>query len=148
MLRGAALERLRTLERDAGSRGVAFEMLGPPRLTKLLWESYLCGLLHPSVRALAESQAAELSRAAHARIERDATLRSHILSVGIPILTPDGERVYRGGQVAVPAEGGDGGAPWWAAPRGWGDLRPEQFATWIPRAGAVRGEAERRAGGP
>ena len=145
MLRGAALERLRALERDAGSRGVAFEMLGPPRLTKLLWESYLCGLLHPSVRALAESQAAELSRAAHARIERDATLRSHILSVGIPILTPDGERVYRGGQVAVPADGGDGGDPRSAAPRGWVDLRPEQFGIWITRAREMIAQAERRA---
>ncbi len=142
MLRGAALERLRGIERDAGSRAVAFEMLGPPRLTKLLWESYLCALLHPSVRALAGSEAGELSRAAHARIERDATLRSHILSVGIPILAPDGEQVYRGRQVAVP---GDGGDPRSAAPRGWVDLRPEQFGVWITRAREMVAQAQRRA---
>ncbi|HEV2750852.1 MAG TPA: hypothetical protein VGV12_10055 [Gemmatimonadales bacterium] len=142
MLRGAALERLRGLEREAGSRAVAFEMLGPPRLTKLLWESYLCGLLRPSVRALADSQAGELSRAAHTRIERDTTLRSHILSVGIPILTPDGDRVYRGQQVAVP---GDGADPRSAAPRGWVDLRPEQFGSWVTRAREMVAQAERRA---
>ena len=142
MLRGAALERLRGLERAAGSRAVAFEMLGPPRLTKLLWESYLCGLLRPSVRALADSQAGELARAAHTRIERDTTLRSHILSVGIPILTPDGDRVYRGQQVAVP---GDGADPRSAAPRGWVDLRPEQFGRWVTRAQEMVAQAERRA---
>ena len=142
MLRGAALERLRALEGEAGRRAVAFEMLGPPRLTKLLWESYLCALLRPTVRALADSRAGELSAAAHARIERDTVLRSHILSVGIPILTPDGDRVYRGRQVAVP---GDGGDPRSAAPRGWVDLRPEQFGGWITRAREMVAQAERRA---
>ena len=142
MLRGAALERLRALESEAGRRAVAFEMLGPPRLTKLLWESYLCALLRPTVRALADSRAGELSAAAHARIERDTVLRSHILSVGIPILTPDGDRVYRGRQVAVP---GDGGDPRSAAPRGWVDLRPEQFGGWITRAREMVAQAERRA---
>jgi hypothetical protein len=142
MLRGAALERLRALEAEAGRRAVAFEMLGPPRLTKLLWESYLCALLRPTVRALADSRAGELSAAAHARIERDTVLRSHILSVGIPILTPDGDRVYRGRQVAVP---GDGGDPRSAAPRGWVDLRPEQFGGWITRAREMVAQAERRA---
>jgi NAD(P)-dependent dehydrogenase (short-subunit alcohol dehydrogenase family) len=142
MLRGAALERLRALESEAGRRAVAFEMLGPPRLTKLLWESYLCALLRPTVRALADSRAGELSAAAHARIERDTVLRSHILSVGIPILTPDGDRVYRGRQVAVP---GDGGDPRAAAPRGWVDLRPEQFGGWITRAREMVAQAERRA---
>jgi NAD(P)-dependent dehydrogenase (short-subunit alcohol dehydrogenase family) len=142
MLRGAALERLRALEGEAGRRAVAFEMLGPPRLTKLLWESYLCALLRPTVRALADSRAGELSAAAQARIERDTVLRSHILSVGIPILTPDGDRVYRGGQVAVP---GDGRDPRSAAPRGWVDLRPEQFGGWITRAREMVAQAERRA---
>lgn len=142
MLRGAALERLRALEGDAGRRAVAFEMLGPPRLTKLLWESYLCALLRPTVRALAGSRAGELAAAAHARIERDTVLRSHILSVGIPILTPDGDRVYRGRQVAVPADDGD---PRSAAPRGWVDLRPEQFGGWITRAREMVAQAERRA---
>src|SRR2546422_4057852 len=39
MLRASALARLRSLEQETGSRAVAYEMLGPPRLTKLLWES-------------------------------------------------------------------------------------------------------------
>src|SRR5881296_4269908 len=56
LLRAHALDRLRALERQLKTRTVAYEMLGPPRLTKLLFESYICGQLRSSVRALAESQ--------------------------------------------------------------------------------------------
>ena len=143
MLRAAALERLRALEHQTKSRAVAYEMLGPPRLTKLLWESHLCALLRPSVRALAQSRATDLAGEAQTRVERDATLRSHILSVGIPILTPDGERLYRGSLVVVPGEGGD---PRAAAPRGWVDLRPDQFGMWIKRAQEMVAQDARRAG--
>jgi len=42
MLRRNAIGRLRALESRHGKRGIAYEMLGPPRLTKLLYEAYLC----------------------------------------------------------------------------------------------------------
>ncbi len=140
-LRAYALERLRALERDTKTRHVAYEMLGPPRLTKLLWESHLCALLRPSVRALSTSQAPQLATEAHALVTRDAALRSHILSVGIPILAPDGAQLYRGSLVIVPGDDGDPGA---AAPRGWVDLRPAQFGLWVKRAQEMVGQAERR----
>src|SRR5256886_1160272 len=91
LLRAHALDRLRALERQLKTRTVAYEMLGPPRLTKLLFESYICGQLRSSVRALAESHAGDLAQGARALVERDGPLRSHILSVGIAILAPDGE---------------------------------------------------------
>src|SRR2546425_10264024 len=43
ILRAHALARLDALEREHGQRAVAYEMLGPPRLTKMLFEAYLCG---------------------------------------------------------------------------------------------------------
>jgi len=143
VLRAAALGHLRSLERQTKSRAVAYEMLGPPRLTKLLWESHLCALLRPNVRALAQSGTGELAAEALARIQRDAVLRSHILSVGTPILTPDGERLYRGSTVAVPGDGNDRRA---AATRGWVDLRPDEFGLWIRRAQEMVAQAERRVG--
>jgi len=143
MLRASALARLRSLEQETQSRAVAYEMLGPPRLTKLLWESHLCGLLRPSVRALAQSRPVELAAEAHACVQRDSGVRSHILSVGIPILTPDGEGLYRGSLVVVPADGAD---PRAAAPRGWVDLRPDQFGLWIKRAQQMVAQNADRAG--
>jgi len=144
LLRAHALDRLHTLERQFKTRTVAYEMLGPPRLTKLLFESYLCGQLRSSVRALAGSQAGDLARDGLALVERDGPLRSHILSVGIAILAPDGERLYRGSTVVVAGDGRAGSDPRDAAPRGWVDLRPEQFGMWIARAGEMLAQAERR----
>ena len=144
LLRAHALDRLRTLERQFKTRTVAYEMLGPPRLTKLLFESYICGQLRSSVRALAESQAGDLAQGALALVERDGALRSHILSVGIAILAPDGERLYRGSTVVVAGSGRAGSDPRDAAPRGWVDLRPKQFGMWIARAREMLAQAERR----
>lgn len=141
ILRTHAVERLRALEQQSGSRAVAYEMLGPPRLSKLLYEAHLCGRLRPTVRALGASEATGLAAEAHALLERDAALRSQILSVGLPIVAPDGRRVYRGSHVVVPPDAAD---PLSAAPRGWVDLRPGQFGVWIRRAGEMVRQAEAR----
>lgn len=146
ILRSHALARLRALEEATHSRAVAYEMLGPPRLTKLLYEAHLCSLLRPSVRALAQSRAPELAAEAHALVEQDARLRRQILSVGLPIVTPDGGQVYRGSVVVVPPPPAPAD-PLTAAPRGWIDLRPEPFGQWIRRACEMVRDAERR-GGP
>ena len=140
LLRSAALGRLEQLERESGTRSVGYEMLGPPRLTKMLYESYLLSKLRPSVRALAGSDGKGLAAEAQSLIEKDAALRAHILSVGLPILCADGARVYRGSLVVVPPAGGD---PLAAAPRGWVDLRPETVGQWVKRAQAMVAAAAR-----
>jgi hypothetical protein len=144
MLRAAALERLDALERELG-RSVAYEMLGPPRLTKMLYESHLCARLAPSVRALASLEPPQLAERAHDLIRRDEGLRRRILSVGLPIVTPDGHGVYRGATVIVPPPAGSKD-PLAAAPRGWVDLRPAQLGQWIRRAGEMVRQAEARPG--
>jgi NAD(P)-dependent dehydrogenase (short-subunit alcohol dehydrogenase family) len=141
MLREHAVARLKALERETGGRVVAFEMLGPPRLSKMLYEAELCARLRDTVRALAASDPALLAAESHALIERDADLRRHILSVGLPILTPDGRCVYRGRDVVVPPHDAD---PLAVAGRGWVDLRPAQFAVWIGRAAVMVRDADRR----
>src|SRR5439155_20009131 len=65
ILRRHAIGRLRALEEAHGNRGVGYEMLGPPRLTKLLYEAYLCRNVRTSVRALAASQPAALAAEAY-----------------------------------------------------------------------------------
>src|SRR5713101_3561853 len=132
VLRAHALARLDALEREHGQRAVAYEMLGPPRLTKMLFEAHLCGRLRGTVRALAASEAAGLAADAHSLLARDAALRQQILSVGLPIVAPDGQRVYRGSVVVVPPVPPPGD-PLAAAPRGWVDLRPAHFGLWIQR---------------
>ena len=146
ILREYALGRLDALERERGP-AVAYEMLGPPRLTKMLFEAHLCGRLRASVRALAGSEPGPLASEALALVEQNPALRRRILSVGLPIVTPDGRCVYRGSLVVVPPAP-DGGDPLDAAPRGWVDLRPTQFGQWIERAREMVRQADARAGGP
>jgi len=93
------------------------------------------------VRALAAFEPAALAEQVHEVVRRDPALRSRILSVGLPIVTPDGGCVYRGVTVIVPPEPGE---PLAAAARGWVDLRPVQLGMWIRRAGEMVARAERR----
>jgi len=146
VLRRNAVGRLKGLEEREGKRGIAYEMLGPPRLTKMLYEAYLCRCVCPSVQALAESKAPALAAAAYRLLQDDAALRQHIISVGLPIVAPDGKYVYRGSTIVVPP--GPNGDPLSVAPRGWVDLRPEQFGVWVSRAATMMREAAARAGGP
>ncbi len=142
ILRAFAIERLKLLEARHGVRPVAFEMLGPPRLSKNLFEGFIWSRLRGSVRALAESRPGDLADAAAHLVRGDAELRSMILTVGLPILVA-GDRVYRGATVIVPPADGDVDA---AAARGWVDLRAASCATWIRRAGQVlEQEAARQA---
>ncbi|HET7583326.1 MAG TPA: hypothetical protein VFK13_00320 [Gemmatimonadaceae bacterium] len=133
-LRAVAVEGLAALEARHGVRSIAFEMLGPPRLTKLLYEAHVLGRLYPNVRALAAASADAAACTAERLLrEEDGELRRQILSVGLPILLPDGTSVLRGATVVVPPE--ERGAA--IAPRGWVDLRPENMAQWIRRATAI-----------
>jgi len=144
MLRSHALDRLRQLEREHGTRSVAYEMLGPPRLSKMLFEAQICARLAPTVEALAGAEPQAFAQAAHELVRRDAALRRSMLSVGLPIVTPDGRGVYRGSVVIVPPATGD---PLAAAPRGWVDLRPRHFGLWITRAQRMLTQARERAAG-
>ena len=143
-LRGIAVQGLEALEREHGVRSIAFEMLGPPRLTKLLFEAHILSRLFPTVRALAAADPASAAAQAERLVrEQEPTLRRQILSVGIPILLSDGLSVLRGEVVVVPP--GARGAE--IAPRGWVDLRPSNLALWSKRAAAIAAEPRPRGSG-
>ncbi len=142
LLRTVALERLRALEAEHGTRSIAFEMLGPPRLSKNLFEAFICSRLCPSARALAEGDPAQLAARGAALLRDDTELRSLVVSVGLPAVVA-GDRVYRGEVVIVPPVEGDVEA---AIPRGWVDLRAPNMGTWVARARrVVQQDADRRA---
>ncbi len=125
-LRQAALDRLSQLQREHGVDSVAFEILGPPRLSKLLFETYLlkrnCGRI-PNVLNHAPD---ELSRMLLKDLTENAGLRQHILSTGIPILMPDGAHLMRGPVI----KSGD-------SEHGWVDLSPANMSRWQERATAL-----------
>ena len=127
-LREAAINRLAQLENEHGE-SVAFEILGPPRMSKLLFEAYLLKRSYGVMAAAEKTKAEALSAKLLDDIEKDAALRQQILSIGLPILLPDGESILRGPVVkSVTAD------------LGWVDITPENMGKWKERLAAIRAE--------
>jgi NAD(P)-dependent dehydrogenase (short-subunit alcohol dehydrogenase family) len=148
LMRHWALEKLRALEEEHGVRSVAFENLGPPRLSKLLFEADLLRREYRTMERVRGSEPAEMARKAAARIASDAGLRREILSIGIPILLPD-SRLLRGPECKIPPVSRDDEAfpvspervEAWAR-AGWVDLREANMAVWRDRFRRIRAEVE------
>ncbi|HEX2166761.1 MAG TPA: hypothetical protein VHG09_05935, partial [Longimicrobiales bacterium] len=121
VLREVALDRMAALERESGVDAVAYEMLGPPRLSKLLFESSILARLHTSLNDVAAMDDVTTASAAHLLILSDEDLRSRILTIGLPILLPDGMSMLRGPDVKVAPEDGQSPMDPRLADAGWVD---------------------------
>jgi NAD(P)-dependent dehydrogenase (short-subunit alcohol dehydrogenase family) len=132
-LREAALDRMANLERAHGVEAIAYEMLGPPRLSKLLFEAALLGRLFADLPSVAQLDPDDAARRATELIEADADLRVRMLSIGIPVLLPDG-CLLRGPVVKVAPEAGQVASDPRLADNGWVDLRPANWRKWSDRA--------------
>ena len=103
ILRHWALERLRELEKEHGVRSVAFEMLGPPRNSKLLFEAHLLRQAFPNMDACAPnplpSRCATPSIGWCGRTPRRPT---EVVSVGMPILLDSGRDPARRARCSSP----------------------------------------------
>ena len=60
-LRNEAVKRLNHLENETGKKSVAFELLGPPRLSKLLHEANLIGQVESNVKNILNVDTSELT---------------------------------------------------------------------------------------
>jgi NAD(P)-dependent dehydrogenase (short-subunit alcohol dehydrogenase family) len=135
VMRQHAIARMDELELEHGVESVAYEMLGPPRLSKLLFEATLLArLCDGDLRTAAMLDPQTIAQAATAEIERDSDLRTRIISIGIPILLSDGKRLLRGAEVKIRPLPGEQFDPERLAENGWLDLRPSNWAHWRDRA--------------
>lgn len=137
-LRPQVIEEIRNLEKKHNCPSVALGQLGPPELSKLLYEAYLMKIHYGTLRYVLEHQPAEISGTLHNFIKTDG-IRDLITSIGIPILCPDGQRIYRGPKINIPEYRGSYRIPFdsekldqWAQ-KGWVDLRPKNFVIWQER---------------
>jgi len=144
VLREAALSRMEALEKEHGVRSIAFEMLGPPRLNKLLFEAAILERLYGTLERTAKLDGEEASAASLALIESDRRLRTDILSVGIPVLRPD-RLLLRGAVVKIEPAAGSVDADALAF-HGWVDLRPGSWVQWRDRCRAMIAERTRAPG--
>jgi hypothetical protein len=151
-VRHFALEEITRLERETNSHSVALGQLGPPELGKLLWEAHLLKLHAGTLTAVLEQTPAALAAALYALVQNDAGLRQTIVSVGLPVLIPDGQTLIRGPYIRIPEAPGSNSLALmpeslerWAA-KGWVDLRPSNLERWRQRFAKMQREAHRLRG--
>jgi hypothetical protein len=139
-LRHMAIERMEALEREHGVASVAFEMLGPPRVSKLLFEAHLLRAAFDSMQAVVDASAEEVRDRLDRLVREEPGLANDVVAIGVPILLDSGELI-RGTELLVPPDA-DGAevtperVEAWARD-GWADLRLANCRRWKERFAAI-----------
>jgi len=138
VLRQTALEKLARIELETNSHSVALGQLGPPELSKLLYEAHLLKLNYGGLKSVINASAGDIVETLYGFIQEQGTLRAIITSIGLPILLPDGQTVIRGPRINIPESFGPvvditvANIDIWAR-KGWVDLRLENILSWQKR---------------
>ncbi len=136
------------LEAEQDVASIAFEILGPPKLSKLLFEACLLKTAFRTLDTVAQTAPAQIMDGLTRLVSASATIRKQAVSVGIPILMPDGETL-------LCVNRGAGEHRWertvwevtpaainrWAETE-WIDLRLENMARWQRRMRNIMAEAQ------
>jgi len=140
----AAMTEMKRLEQEHKTHSIAFEFLGPPRLSKLLYEAYLLKIAYGSIDAVAKTAAKAISTRIESLLKENSQLRSEIISIGIPILLSDGKTLLRGPEMKIPPYRGenelkitDKRVDAWTHD-GWVDLREANMERWKKRFRLMR----------
>jgi len=145
LVRSVAMSDLRLADAAAEVPSVALGRLGPPELSKLLFEAQLLKECYGEMESVVRDgdgrprTASALSRQVSEHLTGSA-VRELAPSIGIPILYADGTRLLRGPRINVPEVAGhhqvavldSASVDRWAA-KGWVDLRPENLERWLQR---------------
>jgi len=138
VLRQAALDKMARIEEETQTHSVALGQLGPPELSKLLYEAHLLKLNYGTLERVLETPPNEIAGTLYDFILHDENLRTTITSIGLPILTPAGNCLLRGPRLNIPEsiyreiEIDEAQINAWAT-KGWVDLRPANFRAWHSR---------------
>jgi len=150
-LRQVAMKDLHRLEGSHGVPSIALGALGPPELSKLLFEAWLLKDCFGDrlLGSVLDDDGTDIS--AQTVSERladglgDSLVARQAISIGIPILLPDGRRFLRGPLIKVPEIKGKSKKVTMSSPadldkwarRGWIDLRPSNMEHWQQRFGQM-----------
>jgi hypothetical protein len=138
-LKHFAVDKIKKLEKEHDVNSVAFELLGPPRLSKLLYEAHLLKRAVGSYQKVLDTPAEQLAEMCQKVVIEDKEFRAQMLSIGLVILLNDGKKYLRGKEVKIPVNMGDNELEMteeninsWCK-EGWVDLRPSNFVSWQER---------------
>jgi len=138
-MRHQALDEMDRLQIDNDLESIAFEILGPPRLSKILFEAYLLKKICGDLECIRGKNSKFLADEIEKIILENQKIRTEIISIGIPILLKDGKSLLRGPEVKIPNSGKGDSNPvnsdnineW--AEAGWVDLRQKNMEVWLER---------------
>ncbi|MCX7874987.1 MAG: short-chain dehydrogenase [Melioribacteraceae bacterium] len=143
-----AVDKLDELEKIHNVNSVAFELLGPPRLSKLLHEINILKNIYGSMQNICNQSPKSLSDACFDYLKKNEKLKNEIISIGIPILLPNGKQLLRGNEIKIPPFRGENELELnevnlnnWAND-GWVDLRENNMLVWQQRLKSIMKEAE------
>ena len=142
-LRQRAITYAQQLEKEHGIASVAFEILGPPKLSKLLFEACFLKQIYRTMDAVVEADLELVVQKMRELIANNPRIRSQAISIGIPILMPNGKTL-------LCVNRGAGEHRWertawkitpesidkWAEME-WIDLRAQNMARWQKRMSAI-----------
>lgn len=136
LLRHWAIEKMTALEREHGVKSVAFELLGPPKNSKLLFEAHLLRAAFKTMGAVRESTPEQVCERLNRLVLEEPEEANRIVAVGMPILLESGE-LLRGPRVIVPPDARHEEVTpekleHWVRD-GWVDLRLANCAKWVER---------------
>lgn len=138
ILRAPVLAEMRKLEAATHSASVALGQLGPPELSKLLYEAHLLKIKYQTLANVLAADPADISHALETHVLHHA-IRHTIVSIGSAILLSDGETILRGPRLNIPEYRGEAellvsaaAVDSWAK-KGWVDLRIENIKLWQER---------------
>ncbi len=138
-MRHDAIKEMKRLEIENNVESVAFEILGPPRLSKLLYEAQLLKNICGTIYDVNKKSDTELSEMLQSEILSNNKLRMETISIGIPILLNNGKNLLRGPSVKIPVQLDKNKINYnseqldeWAN-AGWIDLRETNMRLWKSR---------------
>lgn len=141
LVRSVAISDLSAVERESGIPSVALGRLGPPELSKLLFEAELLRSACKTLEGVLDVEDPAVLAARCAEQLQPSGVLGTAPSIGIPILLPDGRRLLRGPRINVPELLGHQNSVTvrsaadvdaWAR-KGWVDLRAENMLAWQGR---------------
>lgn len=139
LLRSVALRDLKDADEASELPSVALGRLGPPELSKLLFEAQLLKEHYGSLLSVVEASSGTISQEIASHLQGSA-VRLLAPSIGIPILLPDGETILRGPHINVPETPSHRTTVTLSpsdvdryARKGWVDLRADNLALWQDR---------------
>lgn len=150
-MRGEAIQKAKEVVKESKTDSVAFDLLGSPRISKLLFEVFLLKKFFGTADAVLGTEAGSLAQTLEKNILEQDMLRSQIISTGIPILLSGGSKLLKGSKISVPADiPGKPDAQFeitetnvekWAFD-GWVDLRPQNMLAWQKRFQKWEGDSK------